>query len=106
MQLGAIMIVFFDAEDYDPAATIKEINGQKKTQIKNEFLDSIRVEDAKTGGVINPEKIKMKELLSEINMREYWTYKGGLTVPPCVENLHYIVIKSVQPISKAQKKIY
>lgn len=102
MQIGALISIFFDTEDYDPQAALKtNAKGVKRTVVKNEFLDSVRVQDATKDGIINPETILVKEFLSEIDMRKYWAYKGSLSIPPCFENIHHIVIESVQPITKA-----
>ena len=44
----------------------------------------------------------MRQFLSTVDMTDYWSYDGSLTVPPCTEGIKWSVIKSVQPISEAQ----
>ena len=47
-------------------------------------------------------KVEMRQFLSTIDMRDYWSYDGSFTTPPCTEGIKWSVIKQVQPISQAQ----
>jgi len=35
-------------------------------------------------------------------MKEYWSYDGSFTTPPCTEGIRWTVIKQVQSISEKQ----
>jgi len=45
---------------------------------------------------------RFKDLIGDLDLTRYWTFKGSLTTPPCTEGLRWTVLKQVQPISKAQ----
>ena len=44
----------------------------------------------------------VNDFLSTVNMKEYWSYDGSFTTPPCTEGIKWTVIKQVQSISKDQ----
>ena len=77
---GAMIGIFFDMEE-----------GGSTT---NAFLDSV------FAAIDDPtQKIDMRQFLGTVDMTDYWSYDGSLTVPPCTEGIKWSVIKSVQPIS-------
>ena len=77
---GAMIGIFFDMAE-----------GGSTT---NAFLDSV------FAAIDDPtQKIDMRQFLSTVDMTDYWSYDGSLTVPPCTEGIKWSVIKSVQPIS-------
>ena len=41
-------------------------------------------------------------LISQLDLTNFYTYKGSLTTPPCTEGLRWVVLKDIQPISAAQ----
>lgn len=41
-------------------------------------------------------------LFSQENIDQYWTYKGSLTTPPCLEIVEFIIFKNPIHISKEQ----
>jgi len=77
---GAMISIFFDKAE-----------GGETT---NAFIDSM------IAAIIDgTQKIDMRQFLSTVDMTDYWSYDGSLTVPPCTEGIKWSVIKSVQPIS-------
>ena len=77
---GAMIGIFFDMAE-----------GGSTT---NAFLDSV------FAAIDDPtQKVDMRQFLSTVDMTDYWSYDGSLTVPPCTEGIKWSVIKSVQPIS-------
>ena len=41
-------------------------------------------------------------LISQLDLTNFYTYKGSLTTPPCTEGLRWVVLKDIQPISARQ----
>ena len=80
---GAIISIFFDIEE----------GGATTNAFLESVFDAYENSDA---------KIKMRQFLSTVNMKDYWGYDGSLTTPPCTEGIKWSVIKQVQPISQAQ----
>ena len=50
------------------------------------------------------EAINLAQLLPE--NRNYWTYMGSLTTPPCTENVLWMVMKQAVPVSAEQVAIF
>jgi carbonic anhydrase len=44
----------------------------------------------------------VEKLLSNLKTNAIYNYPGSLTVPPCTENINWMVIDDPQPISAAQ----
>ena len=59
----------------------------------NAFLDSV------FAAIDGSAKIDMRQFLSTLDMTDYWSYDGSLTMPPCTQGIKWSVIKSVQSIS-------
>ena len=80
---GAVIGIFFDM-----------IEGGSTS---NPFVDSVfaAIEDP-------TKKVAMRQFLSTVDMRDYWSYDGSFTTPPCTEGIKWSVIKQVQSISQAQ----
>lgn len=71
----------------------------------NAFLDSLW-SSIDTINFTGPGKttVNLNEFLSTVNMKEYWSYDGSFTTPPCTEGIKWTVIKQVQSISAEQLK--
>jgi len=50
--------------------------------------------------------LSLKGFLQTLNLDEFWSYDGSLTTPPCTEGVRWSVLKTVQPISAAQLKVF
>ena len=50
--------------------------------------------------------INLTTLLPDADHRQYWTYMGSLTTPPCTEDVLWLVLKQPQPISADQVSIF
>jgi len=50
--------------------------------------------------------INLTTLLPDVDHRQYWTYMGSLTTPPCTEDVLWLVLKQPQPISADQVSIF
>jgi len=91
--LGAVIGIFFDrAEggDYD-----------------NDFITSLKFGDTEKGDTgIKASNVNLASLLSTVDMRKYWNYRGSLTTPPCTEGIKWTVLEKVQPISGAQLEAF
>merc|ERR1712127_1094187 len=48
----------------------------------------------------------LKGFLQTLNVDEFWSYDGSLTTPPCTEGVRWSVLKTIQPISPAQLKMF
>jgi len=88
-ELGAVLGIMFDVEEGG--------NGE------NTFLASMAGLATKAT-ITGP--LPLKGFLQTLNLDEFWSYDGSLTTPPCTEGVRWSVLKTVQPISPAQLKIF
>lgn len=65
------------------------------------FFDSIESKDDDEEEKI---EVALNQFLKDVDMREYWSYDGSFTTPPCTEGIKWSVIKQVQSISPEQLK--
>ena len=87
--LGAIISIFFDTENGSNALNVDE-----KDKDANNFLNELFEVIDKGRGEIN-----LEEFLQYVNFKEFWTYKGSLTRPPCQEGINWVIIKAAQSLS-------
>ena len=68
-------------------------------QTIDDFFDSLRWDI----DLLNPKvkEIQAGNLLSIINMKDRWTYKGSLTTPPCSTSVLWNVLTTVYPIKQS-----
>lgn len=50
--------------------------------------------------------INLTTLLPDPDHRQYWTYMGSLTTPPCTEDVLWLVLKQAQQVSAEQVSIF
>lgn len=97
--LGAVVGIFFDVEEGGDAenaflaSIFNSIDGQP---------DEDDDEDARRLAASSQPFVGLRQFLNNIDMVDFWQYKGSLTTPPCTEGIRWNVVKQVQPISKAQ----
>ncbi|GIL64606.1 hypothetical protein Vafri_18441 [Volvox africanus] len=76
----------------------------------NPLLDSVWAAMPMREGQVNfmpaGAEIRLGEFLPPAKVREYVTYEGSLTTPPCTEGLLWHVMMHPQKISRAQWKKY
>jgi carbonic anhydrase len=90
---GAVIGIFFDMEEGG-----KEENAFLKSLWDSS--DSFKERDPSEPALVND--VKFSEFLASVNMKEYWSYDGSFTTPPCTEGIKWSVIKQVQSISEKQ----
>ena len=84
--LGAMIAIFFDTK--------------RATNNNPAFLDSVfKVLDMEGPNAAG--QIRIEDFLKKIDFRDYWSYEGSLTTPPCEEGIKWIVLSNVQYISPA-----
>ena len=62
--------------------------------IINNFFESLEMDEE------DPlvDQIKLGELMSNIDFKNRWIYKGSMTVPPCLQYVYWNVIQQIYPI--------
>jgi len=69
----------------------------------NPFIESLRVNDLRErDSMIVPEIPLFEELVRKLKTDKIYNYPGSLTIPPCGENVNWIVVDDPQPISDEQ----
>merc|ERR1712087_650931 len=48
----------------------------------------------------------MGDVMSLVDMKNRWVYKGSLTTPPCTKAVYWNVLHTVYPIKKAQLDLF
>lgn len=89
MELGAVFAVFFDENE----------GGDGENTFLNQ-LDGLKNQDSITG------PLSLKGYLQSLNTEDFWSYDGSLTTPPCTEGVRWSVLKSIQPISRYQLRMF
>jgi len=87
--LGAVLGIMFDVEE-----------GGDGTNMFLSQMSGLATQDTITG------PLSLKGFLQTLNLDEFWSYDGSLTTPPCTEGVRWSVLKTVQPISAAQLKVF
>lgn len=54
------------------------------------------------GATSSARDININGFLSSLNTRDFYSFDGSLTTPPCSEGVKWAVLKEVQPISSTQ----
>lgn len=89
MELGAVLGIFFELD----------LGGDGE----NTFLHQMRgleSQDSITG------PLSLKGFLQSLNTEDFWSYDGSLTTPPCTEGVRWSVLKTIQPISPGQLRMF
>ena len=85
--LGGVIGIFFD----------RNAGGNSP----NAYIESLDFENASAeGNEVND--VLLKDFLATADMKNFWSYDGSLTTPPCTEGIKWSVMREVQPISDAQ----
>ena len=72
---------------------------EAKDNKANEFLSEF---DIKT--MPNQVDVDLRRLFDrDITDHSFYTYKGSETLPPCEENVRWVIMRQVQPMSKEQQ---
>jgi len=91
--LGAVIGVFFDREEGGDG--------------DNLFLEQLNaIFSTAAGNTRTNQKISVEGFLDSLNTKDFWSYDGSLTTPPCTEGIKWSVLKAVQPISQVQLDKY
>merc|ERR1712046_54254 len=79
-----------------------------KANKENDFLDQMKWYDlpAGTDDSSSVYNLNLKDLLEPVLGHPYYDYQGSLTIPPCTENVHWIVFKKTATISAHQAAMF
>ena len=83
---GAVLGVFFDVKE----------GGNEENAFIDSLFEAIKTRDT------SRKDVGITDFLAFIDMKEFWSYDGSLTTPPCTEGLKWSIIEEVQSISKEQ----
>ena len=71
-------------------------------EAENPFLKAMQAHDTNKPGDEDDLHIPLNKLMSKIDRKKTYYYKGSLTTPGCNEIVNWVWTNDPQPISKAQ----
>ena len=89
--------VIFDTTRYDRSVSVETV------EIIDNFFESLRLEQTNDPLV---QEIPFGELMSRIDLKNRWVYKGSLTTPPCTKLIFWNVVAQVYPIKQKHLDLF
>ena len=88
--LGSVLAVLFD----------RNLGGNTD----NEFIQSLDFANATAEG-LEITDVKLKTFIDSLP-KQFWSYNGSLSTPPCTEDISWTVMSTIQSISDAQVEAF
>lgn len=91
--IAAAMGIVFSVEDYTAELTWAE------QEVINNFFDSLKWEDVTTEAGPTVDMVTYGSLMTMVDNKNRWSYKGSVTTPPCATNVYWNVLSTIYPVS-------
>ncbi len=69
----------------------------------NDFIESLKLGQKDSPPNV---KLQLQDIIRPLKLERSYSYKGGLTTPPCAEVVTFLLINDPQPITAEQLKVF
>jgi len=94
--------IFFKVKKCDQVImTAKAFTACKKDLERSDpFFKSLKLSEIwNSNGNVELTDVPLKDFFAGLEQRNFWTYMGSLTRPPCTEGVHWNIYEMVMPVS-------